>query len=131
MPTFGRTNVERATAASLAILDDAAILAASAEGRAMTPTQVLAEVEAGVPLPPERHPLGSGDPRGPAASLGLTPRELDVLRLVAEGLSDRAIAEALFVGPATVRAHLTNAYGKLGVGSRTAAVAAARRLGLL
>jgi len=62
---------------------------------------------------------------------GLSPRELDVLRLVADGHSDREVAETLFVGPATVRTHLTSIFGKLGVGSRTAAVAAARRLGIL
>jgi DNA-binding CsgD family transcriptional regulator len=65
------------------------------------------------------------------ASAGLTPREREVLRLIADGLSDRAVAAALSVGPGTVRSHLTSAYGKLGVGSRTAAVAAARRQGIL
>jgi DNA-binding CsgD family transcriptional regulator len=55
---------------------------------------------------------------------------VEVLRLVAEGRSDREVAAALCVGPATVRTHLTSLYGKLGVGSRTAAVAAARRLGI-
>jgi DNA-binding CsgD family transcriptional regulator len=62
---------------------------------------------------------------------GLTPRELEIVRLVADGQSDREIAEALFIGGATVRTHLTSIFGKLGVGSRTAAVAAARRLGIL
>jgi excisionase family DNA binding protein len=61
----------------------------------------------------------------------LTPREVEVLRLVADGRSDREIAEALFVGTGTVRTHLAHAFDKLGVGSRTAAVAAARRLGIL
>jgi DNA-binding CsgD family transcriptional regulator len=54
-----------------------------------------------------------------------------VLRLVAEGHSDREIAAALFVGPATVRTHLTSVFAKLEVGSRTAAVAAGRRRGIL
>jgi predicted ATPase/DNA-binding CsgD family transcriptional regulator len=64
---------------------------------------------------------------GAAVDLRLTPREVDVLKLVAEGYSDKAIAETLFIGPGTVRSHLANAYSKLGVGSRTAAVAIARR----
>jgi DNA-binding CsgD family transcriptional regulator len=62
---------------------------------------------------------------------GLTPRELEIVRLVADGHSDREIAEALFIGASTVRTHLTSLFGKLGVGSRTAAVAAVRRLGIL
>jgi DNA-binding NarL/FixJ family response regulator len=61
----------------------------------------------------------------------LTPRQLEVLRAVAAGLSNRAAADALGVAETTVRTHLRAAYGRLGVGSRTAAVAEARRLGLL
>ncbi len=61
----------------------------------------------------------------------LTRRERDVLILVADGLSDREVAEALFITQGTVRSHLTSVFGKLDVGSRTAAVAAARRLGIL
>ena len=53
------------------------------------------------------------------------------MRLTAEGLSDREIAASLYIGLATVRTHLANAYGKLDVGSRTSAVAAARRLGIV
>lgn len=53
----------------------------------------------------------------------LTHRELDVLRCVARGLNTPQIAEQLVVSPSTVRKHLENAFGKLGVSSRTAAVA--------
>lgn len=53
----------------------------------------------------------------------LTHRELDVLRCVARGLATPQIAEQLVVSPSTVRKHLENAFGKLGVSSRTAAVA--------
>jgi DNA-binding CsgD family transcriptional regulator len=53
----------------------------------------------------------------------LTPAEQRVLELVATGLTNRAAAEELFVAEATVRKHLENAYRKLGVSSRTAAVA--------
>ncbi len=52
---------------------------------------------------------------------GLTPRELEVLQLVAEGLTDPEVAERLFVSPRTVSSHLTAVYTKLGVNSRTAA----------
>jgi LuxR family maltose regulon positive regulatory protein len=66
-----------------------------------------------------------------ATSQGLTPRELEVLRLVAEGLSDRDIAGRLVLSPHTVHRHISNLHTKLGVSSRTAAAAVAARLGLL
>jgi DNA-binding CsgD family transcriptional regulator len=53
----------------------------------------------------------------------LSARELEVLALVADGLRNAEIAEALWVSPATVRKHLENIYEKLGVNTRTAAVA--------
>jgi DNA-binding CsgD family transcriptional regulator len=53
----------------------------------------------------------------------LTAREHQVLRLVAEGLTNAAIAERLWISPGTVRRHLENVYSKLGVHTRTAAVA--------
>lgn len=59
----------------------------------------------------------------------LTPRELEVLRRLAEGLSNKAIAAALGVSPRTINFHLDNLYSKLGVVSRTEAVLAAQRHG--
>ncbi|MEV7694483.1 response regulator transcription factor [Microbacterium sp. NPDC089189] len=61
----------------------------------------------------------------------LTARELDVLRLVSAGLSNRAIAERLFLGEATVKTHLLHVFAKLEVGDRTRAVTRAMELGLL
>jgi LuxR family maltose regulon positive regulatory protein len=61
----------------------------------------------------------------------LSERELEVLRLVADGRSNREIADQLFVTVGTVKKHLNNVYGKLGVGRRTEAVAQAREVGLL
>jgi len=61
----------------------------------------------------------------------LSARELDVLRLVAEGVTNRGIAKRLFISEGTVKTHLVHAFAKLGAESRTAAVAAARRHGLL
>ncbi|WP_420113767.1 response regulator [Pseudactinotalea sp.] len=66
-----------------------------------------------------------------APSLAPTERELDVLRLVAAGRSNEEIARELFVSRATVKTHLAHLYDKLGVQSRTAAVAAARDRGIL
>ncbi|MEV4090231.1 LuxR C-terminal-related transcriptional regulator, partial [Nonomuraea fuscirosea] len=61
----------------------------------------------------------------------LSPRELEVLRLVAAGATNREAAAKLFVTEATVKSHLLNIYGKLGVGDRAAAVTEAFNRGLL
>jgi DNA-binding NarL/FixJ family response regulator len=61
----------------------------------------------------------------------LTPRELQVLRLLAEGLSNHQIARRLALSVRTVEAHLTHIYAKLSVGSRTEALLLAQRRGLL
>jgi LuxR family maltose regulon positive regulatory protein len=61
----------------------------------------------------------------------LSERELQVLRLLAAGLSNREIAEQLYLAVGTVKKYTSNIYGKLGVHSRTQAVARARELGLL
>jgi DNA-binding NarL/FixJ family response regulator len=63
-------------------------------------------------------------------SLGLTDREIDVLRLVAEGRSNSQIATALFISPKTVSVHVSNILAKLGVSSRGEAAAVAHRRGV-
>ncbi|MEO3829461.1 AAA family ATPase [Actinomadura sp. B10D3] len=65
-----------------------------------------------------------------SAPLGLTPREFEVLRLVAEGRSNRDIAEELFISVKTASVHVSNILGKLEVTSRGEAAATAHRLGL-
>jgi len=62
---------------------------------------------------------------------GLTVRELDVLRLLTQGKSDREIAETLFIGTRTVETHVSNLLGKLGVHNRAEATASAIREGLV
>lgn len=62
---------------------------------------------------------------------GLSPRELEVLRLVAEGLTDAEVAERLFISRRTVSQHLRSIYGKLGVNSRVAATRFALDEGLI
>jgi ATP/maltotriose-dependent transcriptional regulator MalT len=60
-------------------------------------------------------------------SLGLTAREIDVLRLVADGMNNAEIAERLVLSQRTVHAHLRSIFDKLGVNSRTAAAQRSRR----
>ena len=67
--------------------------------------------------------------RTPRSSL--TPRELEVLQLVAGGASNREIGQQLMLSEATVKSHLVHIYDKLGVRSRTSAVASAREQGVL
>lgn len=74
-------------------------------------------------------------PRGPRTTTrsnpaGLTARELEVLRLLAEGLPNAGIAARLFVSPKTVDHHISAVLAKLSVRSRAEAVAAAHRLGI-
>jgi LuxR family maltose regulon positive regulatory protein len=61
----------------------------------------------------------------------LSDRELEVLHLIAEGASNRDISERLVIANQTVKRHVSNIFNKLGVSSRTQAVAAGRDLGLI
>lgn len=65
------------------------------------------------------------------AALGLTPRELEILTLIAAGLSNREIAERAFVSENTVKTHSSRVFDKLGVQRRTQAAQRARELGLV
>ena len=67
----------------------------------------------------------------PEVTVSLSEREAQVLALVAQGHSNRSIAEQLFVSEATVKTHLLHTFGKLGVSDRTRAVTLAMELGLL
>ncbi|MBP2456499.1 DNA-binding NarL/FixJ family response regulator [Clavibacter michiganensis] len=66
-----------------------------------------------------------------APRVSLSSREIEVLRLVADGASNTDVAARLHITDATVKSHLVHVFSKLGVSSRTAAVAAARELGVL
>lgn len=81
----------------------------------------------------ELHEFLETGPFGPSENAllsNLTPREIDVLNLVAEGLSNAEIGEELFISPKTVRNHLTHVYSKLGVRRRAEAIVRAREAGL-
>ena len=64
-------------------------------------------------------------------ALNITPRELEILTLIAHGLSNREIATQLFVSENTVKTHCSRAFDKLGASRRTQAVQKAKQLGLL
>ena len=127
-----RAAYERAAAAARASLGDVAFAAAWAAGRALSLEEAVAAAQAlaaGAPTTGQ----ASAPPAVPdeAARYGLTPREVEVLRLLAEGRSDREIGAALFVSHRTAMKHVGNILAKLGVGSRAAAAALALREGLL
>lgn len=114
---------------------------AGADGFLLT-TAPLAELERAVEttargervVSPEvaMHLVGTWRPDGPSPQrASLTPRELDVLRLMAEGLTNAQVAERLDVSPRTVKTHVQNLLAKLDMPDRTGAVARGFRLGLL
>lgn len=76
--------------------------------------------------------FGDAEPRTSAADeTGLTERELSILASLSEGMSNKQIAKQLWLAEQTIKFHLTNVYRKLGVSTRTEAVNAAYRRGLL
>jgi DNA-binding NarL/FixJ family response regulator len=89
----------------------------------MTPEQVLAAHEQVTISSPQQRGSRSTLPKkiSPGSPSGLTTREVEVLRLVAQGMTDAQIAEHLVISPRTVTTHLTSIYNKLAVNSRVAA----------
>jgi predicted ATPase/DNA-binding CsgD family transcriptional regulator len=97
-----------------------------AAGRALDPVDVLAALGRTGTAAGQARVAGSREAASP-----LTPRELDVLRLVAQGRSNSDIAQRLFLSEHTVHRHLANILRKLGLSSRAAAAAWAVRAGLV
>ena len=108
-----------AVAATRAALGERAFAIAWAAGRSLTPTQVIAEA------------LDSLVPPTSTNDISLTPREGEILRLLALGQTDSAIATALFISVRTVEHHVARIFTKLGVHNRTAATTAAIATGLV
>ncbi|MGH2617340.1 MAG: response regulator transcription factor, partial [Thermomicrobiales bacterium] len=118
--------LHRATVEARAALQDAALSAAGAAARARSLAEALDEalaILASVPLAESTLLRGNGSV--PAADL--SPREREVLALVADGRSNKAIAEALFVSPNTVKTHITSLFHKMQVHSRAQLAATAAR----
>jgi ATP/maltotriose-dependent transcriptional regulator MalT len=93
--------------------------------------EVLAALETATASAPEAQRLVPGGAPLQSQVEPLSARELEVLRLLADGLSNQEIAARLFVTVGTVKTHVHNVCGKLGAPTRGRAVAAARELGLL
>ncbi len=123
LPPIYRADYERSLAATRAQLGEKTFAAAWAEGRAMTLDEVLAaQGPVTVPTPAPAEPSSTPPARSsPTYPGGLTAREVEVLRLVAQGLTDAKIAEQLVIRPFTVNNHVRSIFGKLGVTNRSAA----------
>jgi predicted ATPase/DNA-binding CsgD family transcriptional regulator len=114
----------RILAATRASLGEAAFAKAADAGRARPLAETVADALAFAAEPcPAVPPEASGH--------GLTPRELEILRLVAAGSSNREIAAALYISIPTVKRHITNVLGKLDLPSRSVATAYAHTHGLV
>lgn len=103
-------------------------ITAVAQALTVVETDYRAAVAGRATLPPA--PFGFSDDESPLAE-ELTPRELEVLRLLAEGLPNKTIAQRLDISEHTVKFHVNALLGKLGVSSRTEAVVRATRLGII
>jgi predicted ATPase/DNA-binding CsgD family transcriptional regulator len=110
-----------------ACLPELAFTTAWDEGQKLPVAEAVAEARAIAASAGQDPPPVDSDANG----FDLTPRELDVLRLLVEGHSDREIGEALFIGARTVQTHVANLFAKLGVNARAEAAAVAVRRGIV
>ncbi len=122
MDPFERADYERAVEHVRAELGEQGFATAWAEGRTMTPEQAIINWEP-VSLPQPTPTVSSSTTASSLSPshVGLTPRETDVLRLLAQGLTSAQMAEQLVIGVVTVNFHVRSVYSKLGVSSRAAA----------
>ena len=98
--------------------------------RLLAPRERIVVVAAPAVPPPSSAGAGA-DADAVRERLGITGRELEVLELVARGLSNREIGQTLFVSESTVKTHCSRAFDKLGARRRTQAVQRGKELGLL
>ncbi len=127
-PPQERTRNKGAVSTACAALGEQAFAAVWAAGAALPFEGAMAEAEALLAALAEcPEPTKAGALAAPG---GLSPREVDVVRLIAAGRSNREIADALFVSPSTVISHVRSVLAKLGLDSRAAVAAWAVRHGL-
>jgi ATP/maltotriose-dependent transcriptional regulator MalT len=120
LPSFSQAMHEFTLATVRTHLGELAFDAAWAQGRTMTPEHILVNLEP-LPKPALAPPSSASVASLPPLHAGLTPREMEVLRLLAQGLTSAQIAEQLVIGQVTVNSHVRSIYSKLGVTSRAAA----------
>jgi DNA-binding CsgD family transcriptional regulator len=118
--------LDRAVRVAWDALGDAAFARAETAGRALTLEEAVVEATSLAPTAEPARPA----PVGAAARHGLTAREVEVLRLLAQRRTDREIADELFISPKTAGFHVANILGKLGVANRREAAALAEREGM-
>ena len=123
LPPVYHADYSRTVVAARTQLGEKAFAALWAEGHAMTPEQALTtQGRVTKPRPAPAEPLLTSPTKSPPIyPARLTDREVEVLRLVASGMTDAQVAEQLFISPHTVNTHVKSIYGKIGVTSRSAA----------
>ena len=119
VPLIEQADYERSVSAARAQLGERAFAAAWSEGRSMTAEQALAAQ--GQKQTPVHSSPAAEPPSTTTYPDRLTAREVEVLRLLASGLTDLKIAEKLVLSPRTVHTHISSIYIKLGITSRSAA----------
>lgn len=128
IPPADLTRYQEGLAALRSRLGETAFGAAWKSGRSLELDEAITEATAVSEVAPLPAALGK---HVPAATSDLTPREVEVLRLLAEGSTNAEIAATLFISPRTASTHVANILGKLSLTSRSAAAAFAHRQGLV
>jgi predicted ATPase/DNA-binding CsgD family transcriptional regulator len=123
-----RTQYEAAIATTKAALGEVGFETAWEAGQALSLEQAVADATT---VATAKKRVAESSTRSPAGVSGLTPREIEVIRLLADGRSSREIGDALFISHRTATTHVTNIFDKLAVDNRAAAVARAFQLGII
>jgi DNA-binding NarL/FixJ family response regulator len=126
-----RAALRQATIEARRALEDAVVAAAVAAQRVRSIATVLEEALAVLAAEEDSAPRPAKARKAPDSADSLSPREREVLALVAEGRSNKAIAEALFVSPNTIKTHVSSLLNKLHADTRVELAAIATRQAML